>query len=78
MQIDCIKKLSYRLAETFESILRKFQNVHYLEQVVQSGKRLNEKVGSLVGEFVSSSSEEVQNFIKIKVVVAESINQTQY
>jgi len=51
--------------------------VQDLQQVVQSGKCLDEEVCTFVWKLISSGSKEIENFIKIKVVVAEISKQTQ-
>ena len=43
--------------------------VSCLEEVVESGERLDEHVAALVGELIASGREEVQRLVEVKVVV---------
>jgi len=55
----------------FTFIFNKKLSQSYLQQMVQSGKRLDENICTFVRKFIPSRNEEVQNFVEIKVVVAD-------
>ena len=59
-------------------IYYKSQKVQYLQQVVQPGKWFDENVSTFIWKLVSSSSEEIQYFIKIKVIVTKIENKNIY
>jgi len=49
------------------------KKVQYLQQMVQSGKWLDENVCTFVWKLVSSGSEEIEYFIKIEVIVSKNV-----
>jgi len=72
-KICYLKVHSYNLHHMLWQQSISLKKVQYLQQMVQSGKWLDENVCTFVWKLVSSGSEEIEYFIKIEVIVSKNV-----